>query len=83
MKQDAVTLEGTVTDVSRGLYQVQCDIVREVDGAIAKHMVRARLSGSMGHVHRIKVVVGDRVRVEVSPMDLSQGRIVWRYREVP
>ena len=41
------------------------------------HLVLARLNGKM-RMHRIKVLLGDTVEVEMSPYDLSQGRITRR-----
>lgn len=40
--------------------------------------ILAHLSGRM-RINRILLVVGDKVRVEISPYDLSKGRIVYRY----
>jgi translation initiation factor IF-1 len=44
------------------------------------HTVLAYLSGKM-RKHYIRVLLGDRVRVELSPYDLSRGRITYRYRQ--
>jgi translation initiation factor IF-1 len=43
------------------------------------HEVLGHLAGKMRR-YRIRVLPGDRVRVEVSPYDLSRGRIVYRYK---
>ncbi len=43
------------------------------------HEVLARIAGKMRRF-RIRVLPGDKVRVEVSPYDLSRGRIIYRYR---
>ena len=45
------------------------------------HAVLAYLAGKMKH-HYIKVLLGDRVKVELSPYDLTRGRIVYRYKVV-
>lgn len=42
------------------------------------HEVRGYLAGRM-RMHRIRILPGDRVRVELTPYDLRQGRIVYRY----
>lgn len=42
------------------------------------HEILAHLSGKM-RVHRIKILPGDKVKVEISPYDLSKGRITYRY----
>lgn len=44
------------------------------------HTILAHIAGRLRR-HRIKILPGDRVDVEVSPYDLTKGRIVYRYRE--
>ncbi len=46
------------------------------------HEILAYLSGKM-RKHYIRVLLGDRVRVELSPYDLTRGRIVYRYSKQP
>lgn len=43
------------------------------------HQILAHISGKM-RMHYIKILPGDRVSVELSPYDLSKGRIVYRYK---
>ncbi|GAB6281588.1 MAG: translation initiation factor IF-1 [Ignavibacterium sp.] len=43
------------------------------------HEVLAHISGKM-RMHFIKILVGDKVSVELSPYDLSKGRIIYRYK---
>jgi translation initiation factor IF-1 len=43
------------------------------------HKVLAHISGKM-RMHYIRILPGDRVRVELSPYDLTRGRVVYRYR---
>ena len=70
-KDDLITVQGKVTAVhSGGLYRVQCD---------PGHEVLAQLSGRMRRF-RIKVVPGDRVKVGVSPYDVTKGLITFRER---
>lgn len=64
---DLIPLEGVVTEISRDLFLVHTD----------KLHVRAKLSGKI-RTNKIRIVIGDRVIVEVSPFDLSNGRIVRR-----
>lgn len=45
-----------------------------------KHQVLAYLSGKMRKYY-IRILLGDRVRVEMSPYDLNRGRIVYRYKK--
>lgn len=69
MKERAIELEGTVKEaLSNGLFRVQLD--NEV-------IVLGHLAGKM-RKFRIKVLIGDRVRIELSPYDLSRGRITYR-----
>ena len=60
----------------------------EQDGAIVEalsnamfrgHEITAHISGKM-RMHYIKILPGDKVRVEMSPYDLSKGRIAFRYK---
>ena len=69
-KENCVTFDGKVTELMRGgVYRV---LIEGQD-----HLVLARLNGKM-RMHRIKVLLGDTVEVEMSPYDLSQGRITRR-----
>jgi len=45
-----------------------------------KHVITAYLSGKL-RMHYIKIVEGDRVKIEMSPYDLTKGRIVWRSKK--
>jgi translation initiation factor IF-1 len=45
----------------------------------SEHVVLAAISGKM-RKNRIRILVGDRVAVEMSPYDLSRGRITYRYK---
>ena len=70
-KQDAIELEGTVSEVlPNATFRVAL-----TNG----HDVLATLAGKMRQ-HRIRVLAGDRVTVEVSPYDLSRGRITFRHK---
>jgi translation initiation factor IF-1 len=69
-KGDLVEMEGVVQEaLGGGQYRVQLD-----QGDVS---VRAQLSGRMRR-HHIRVLPGDKVRVAVSPYDLSHGLIVYR-----
>lgn len=68
-RDDHVRLEGLVTDVyAGGQFEVKTDA-----GAV----VRAQLCGRM-RKNRIRVILGDRVTVALSPYDLTHGMIVFR-----
>jgi translation initiation factor IF-1 len=70
-KEEAIELQGTVTEV---LPNATFRVILE-NG----HNVLATIAGKMRR-HRIRVLAGDRVTVEVSPYDLSRGRITFRYK---
>jgi translation initiation factor IF-1 len=62
-------LEGTVEDaLPNAVFRVKLD---------TGHEVLAHVSGKM-RVHFIKILPGDRVKVELSPYDLTRGRIIYR-----
>jgi translation initiation factor IF-1 len=70
-KQDLIELEGVVSDVlPSATFRVTLD-----NG----HAVLATIGGKMRQF-RIRVLTGDRVKVEVSPYDLSRGRITFRHK---
>lgn len=70
-KEDHIEMEGVVQEVlAGGLFKVQTD-----DGL----QVLAHLAGRMRRF-RIRVVLGDRVTVAVSPYDPKRGRIIYRPR---
>lgn len=70
-KKDLIQLEGVVTEsLPNAMFRVQLD-----NG----HVVLAHISGKM-RMHWIRILPGDRVTVEVTPYDLSRGRIVYRFK---
>jgi translation initiation factor IF-1 len=70
-KKDAIEVEGTVSEpLPNAMFRVQLD-----NG----HNVLAHISGKM-RMHYIRILPGDRVLVELSPYDLTRGRIVYRYK---
>ena len=70
-RDDHIEFEGTVNEVlAGGLFRVELD---------SKLSVLAHLAGKM-RKYRIRIVLGDRVRVAVSPYDPSRGRIVYRVK---
>ena len=71
-KEDLVEFEGTVTNVMRN----QCYRV-ELDNGVE---VQAYTSGKMRRF-RIRIVLGDKVKLEMSPYDLTKGRISYRVKE--
>lgn len=70
-KDDVITIDGVVSKVMPAtMYRVRLE-----NG----HEVLAHISGKM-RKHFIKITNGDRVTVEISPYDLSKGRITYRHR---
>jgi translation initiation factor IF-1 len=71
-KEEKIELEGTIVEA---LPATQFRVRLDND-----HEVLAYLSGKMRKYY-IRILLGDRVRVEVSPYDLTRGRIVYRYKK--
>jgi len=70
-KQDVFEAEGVVLEtLPNAMFRVELD-----NG----HKVLAHVSGKM-RMSYIKILPGDRVLLELSPYDLSRGRIIWRYK---
>lgn len=70
-KEEAIVLDGVVVEAVRGAFRVKIND--------AEHVVQASLGGNM-RKNYIRVVPGDKVRVEVSPYDFARGRITFRER---
>ncbi len=71
MAEETVVVEGKVVDtLPNAMFRVELE-----NG----HNVLAYLSGKMRKFY-IRVLLGDRVKVEMSPYDLTKGRITYRYR---
>jgi translation initiation factor IF-1 len=71
VKQEAIQLQGTVTDVlPSAMFRVDLE-----NG----HKLLATTAGKMRRF-RIRILAGDRVTVEVSPYDLTRGRITFRHK---
>ena len=70
-KEDAIVLEGTVVEpLPNAMFRVELE-----NG----HKVLAHSSGKM-RMHRIRILPGDKVQVEITPYDLNRGRITYRYK---
>jgi len=70
-KEETVQAEGVVVEqLPNAMFRVELE-----NG----HRVLAHISGKM-RMHFIKILPGDRVTVELSPYDLTRGRIVYRYK---
>ncbi|MBN2780573.1 MAG: translation initiation factor IF-1 [Candidatus Marinimicrobia bacterium] len=70
-KQKAIKVDGTILEtLPNASFRVELE-----NG----HEVLAHISGKM-RMHYIKILPGDKVSLELSPYDLSRGRIVYRYK---
>lgn len=70
-KQASIEQDGTIIEaLSNAMFRVELQ-----NG----HQIIAHISGKM-RMHYIRILPGDKVKVEMSPYDLSKGRIVFRYK---
>jgi translation initiation factor IF-1 len=70
-KQKGIAVEGTVVEaLPNAMFRVELE---------NKHVILAHVSGKM-RMHFIRILPGDRVAVELSPYDLTRGRITYRYK---
>ena len=70
-KQPSIEQDGVITEaLSNAMFRVELE-----NG----HIITAHISGKMRR-HYIKILPGDRVRVDMSPYDLTKGRITFRYK---
>ena len=70
-KQTAIEQDGTILEaLSNAMFRVELE---------NEHVITAHISGKM-RMHYIRILPGDKVKVEMSPYDLSKGRISFRYK---
>ena len=70
-EQPSIVQDGILTEaLSNAMFRVELE-----NG----HVITAHISGKM-RMHYIKILPGDRVRVDMSPYDLTKGRITFRYK---
>ena len=70
-KDDVIEVEGTVVEpLPNAMFRVELE-----NG----HKVLAHISGKM-RMHYIRILPGDRVKLELSPYDLTRGRVVYRFK---
>jgi len=68
-KDEAIEVEGVVVEkLPNAMFKVELE---------NKHIITAHISGKL-RLNFIKIIVGDKVLVEMSPYDLTKGRIIWR-----
>lgn len=70
-KQENIKVDGTILETLPN-----ANFMVELENS---HKILAHISGKM-RMHFIKILPGDKVTVELSPYDLSRGRIVYRYK---
>jgi translation initiation factor IF-1 len=70
-KKDVIEVMGTVVES-----QPNAMFIVELENG---HTVQAHISGKI-RIHFIRILPGDKVRLELSPYDLTKGRIIWRER---
>jgi len=70
-KEESIEVEGTVLEpLPNAMFRVELD-----NG----HKILAHVSGKM-RMHFIRILVGDKVKVQLSPYDLTRGRITYRHK---
>ncbi|MCH2022023.1 MAG: translation initiation factor IF-1 [Saprospiraceae bacterium] len=70
-KQELIRQDGTITEaLSNAMFRVQLE---------NEHIIVATISGKM-RMNYIRILPGDMVAVEMSPYDLTRGRIIYRYK---
>jgi len=70
-KQASIEQDGTIIKaIDKAMFRVELE-----NG----HVITAHISGKM-RMHYIKILPGDKVKVEMSPYDLTKGRISYRYK---
>jgi translation initiation factor IF-1 len=70
-KQQAIEQDGTVLEsLGNAMFRVELE---------SGHVITAHISGKM-RMHYIKILPGDKVKVEMSVYDLTKGRIIYRYK---
>ncbi|TAJ24461.1 MAG: translation initiation factor IF-1 [Nitrospirae bacterium] len=70
-KEDVIEVQGTVVEtLPNAMFRVKLD---------NEHVILAHISGKM-RMHFIRILPGDKVTVEMSPYDLTRGRITYRFK---
>ena len=70
-KEEVIQVEGVVTEaLPNAMFRVELENGR---------MILAHICGKM-RMNLVRILPGDRVRVEVTPYDLTKGRITWRFK---
>lgn len=76
MSKEAIVVEGRVTDcLPNAMFRVNVKL-----GSGDAHSILAHLSGKI-RINNINILTGDLVKIEMSPYDLTRGRITYRFKE--
>lgn len=75
-KEEGIEIEGVVKEAVKGAFRVEIPSGKE---GVPGHVLLAHPAGKL-RKNNIKIVPGDRVKVEVSPYDLNRGRITYRLK---
>ena len=84
MDKEFLEVDGVIKEsLPNTLFRVEADFSKVIDNPNAnqdnaKRLILCHISGKM-RMHYIRIMPGDRVKIEVSPYDLGKGRIVYRY----
>lgn len=72
-KTDVIEMEGIVLEkLPNAMFKVEVELAHG-----SKHVVLAHISGKL-RMNYIRILPGDKVTIELSPYDLTKGRIIWR-----
>jgi translation initiation factor IF-1 len=71
VERERIEIEGEVLEASKGIFKVKVS---------DEHVVTCTLSGKI-RMNSVKILIADRVTVEVSEYDMSKGRIVYRHKD--
>jgi translation initiation factor IF-1 len=78
-REDLIELEGIVSAHNGNIYTVEVDIPKEGSDEVQKSTINCHLSGKI-RMNYIRILVGDKVQVRVSPYDLTNGSITYRFK---
>lgn len=74
-KEDKLEVDGVVIEALPA-----SEFLVRLDGYPEDHLVRASISGKI-RINNIRIITGDKVKVEISTYDLQKGRITYRYKK--
>ncbi len=75
-KQDFIEQDGVILEA---LPNTTFKVELEINGELTGQVILCHIAGKL-RMHYIKLITGDRVKLEMSPYDLTKGRIIYRYK---